>query len=103
MFKTVAPGKENFAPEFQETTVKALGKSVSIEESHPDEPEHPPHCFDDDDDDEFSEGLTARQKTALGFIWYEFVYKSSVTRRLDYFPILTHLHGIQNLQIFDNY
>jgi hypothetical protein len=66
---------------FQEATVKHLGKSVSIEESHPDEHDHAAAGagaaataaaavpYDDDDDDEFSEGLTARQKTALGFIW----------------------------------
>ena len=48
--------------------MKNLGKSVSIEEPHPEEPEPAP-CYDDDDDDEFAEGLTARQKSALGFIW----------------------------------
>ena len=52
-------------------TVKNLGKNVSLEDAHPDDHEPPAAapCYDDEDDDEFSEGLTARQKTALGFIW----------------------------------
>ena len=57
--------------QFQEMTVKNLGKNVSLEDAHPDDHEPPAAapCYDDEDDDEFSEGLTARQKTALGFIW----------------------------------
>jgi hypothetical protein len=60
----------------QDSVIKTMGKSVSIEEPHPDEQHEaapapaPAPCYDDDDDDEFSEGLTARQKSALGFIWY---------------------------------
>ena len=56
---------------FQDSVIKNLGKSVSIEETHPDDQHEvaAAPCYDDDDDDEFSEGLTARQKSALGFIW----------------------------------
>jgi len=64
-----------------------MGKSSSIEEHHTgnvyfvlyvlekiiislniilDDHDH----HDDDEDEEFSEGLTGRQKSAIGFIWY---------------------------------
>ena len=68
----------------QDSVIKTMGKSVSIEEPHPDEQHEaapaPAPCYDDDDDDEFSEGLTARQKSALGFIWYLKIFSDEMTK-----------------------